>query len=79
MPLRTREEAFSCQHRLPLRGSALVVDQMEVYFKVEMAVPNQQLQKDENELKAPEKKEAELDTAQNKKKKGKWNYLKSWF
>ena len=54
-----------------------MIDQLETYFKVEMAVPNTQLKKDENELKAPEKKEMLIDEAP--KKKGKWNYLKSWF
>ena len=31
-----------------------VIEQYEAYFKVEMAVPNTQLKKDENELNAPE-------------------------
>ena len=37
----------------------LVIEQLEAYFKVEMAVPNEQLKKDENELKAPEKETIE--------------------
>ena len=37
-----------------------VIDQLETYFKVEMAVPNEQLKKDENELNAPEKQEPEV-------------------
>ena len=61
-----------------MRGQNIVIDQLETYFKVEMAVPNTQLKKDENELKAPEKKEAEIDEAPKKKKQGRWAYLKSW-
>ena len=60
-----------------MRGQNIVIDQLETYFKVEMAVPNTQLKKDENELKAPEKKEAEIFEAP-KKKQGRWAYLKSW-
>ena len=34
-----------------------VIEQLEAYFKVEMAVPNEQLKKDENELNVPEKQQ----------------------
>ena len=54
-----------------------VIDQLDMYFKVEMAVRNSQLRKDENELKGPEKERMMIDD--KPKKKGKWNYLKSWF
>ena len=53
-----------------------VIDQLEAYFKVEMAVPNEQLKKDENELKAPEKEVVEEPP---KQKKNRWGYLKKWF
>ena len=55
-----------------------VIEQLEVYFKVEMAVPNEQLKKDENELKAPEKQEVK-EEPKPPEKKGKWGYLKKWF
>ena len=54
-----------------------VLEQLEAYFKVEMAVPNEQLKKEE-ELKAPEKVEVKEEKPP-KQKKSSWKYLKTWF
>ena len=45
---------------------------------MEMAVPNEQLKKDVNELNAPEKKEVP-EVEKPPEKKNKWGYLKKWF
>ena len=56
-----------------------VIEQLEAYFKVEMAVPNEQLKKDENELNVPEKQQEVKEVEKPPEKKGKWGYLKKWF
>lgn len=33
-----RENAHECYHRLPKRGKCIILDQLPVYFKVEMAL-----------------------------------------
>ena len=43
-----------------------------------MAVPNEQLKKEE-ELKAPEKHEVKEEKPPEQKKKTGWKYLKTWF
>ena len=55
-----------------------MLEQHEAYFKVEMAVPNEQLKKDENELNAPEKQKVK-EEVKPPEKKNKWSYLKKWF
>lgn len=40
IPLQNRPLAATCHHRLPVRGRHIVLDQMEVYYRVQIAVPN---------------------------------------
>lgn len=46
-PLKNREKAEMCYHRLPAIGRKQVLEQHDCYFKVEISIPFKQLQQEE--------------------------------
>ena len=47
VPLRHRQKSASCYHRLPYKGRMQVLEQYECYYKVEIAMPQSQLRREE--------------------------------
>lgn len=69
IPLRSREKASDCYHRLPLVPANVVMDQLDVYYRVQAQVEVEIPEAEARQIKIEQKRQELAQKEEERKKK----------